>query len=211
MSSSAPAGTKRRHKPADVRRDEILAAAATVFAARGYRLADVNEVAQQAGAGKGTVYRYFPTKQALFSATLKRNLNRLSATVEEARTAHSDTLDSLRAAVRAYFEFFDRHPETIELFVQERAELQETPKPLYFMYSEAYRDDWLGLFQSLSNHGCGLAVSAEKAMELLGSLLYGTVVSNRLAGIENPQAPHSDALVDTYLYGIFHDKQQFSR
>ncbi len=207
MHPDAPVPAKRIHKPAEIRRDEILAAAARVFARRGYRLTDVDEIAHDAGIGKGTVYRHFPTKQALFAATLQRNMNRLSATVEEARTAHDDPLDSLRAAVRAYFDFFDRHPETIELFVQERAEVQNTPKPLYFMYSEAYHEQWLGLFRSLDGHGRELALPAEKAMELLGNLLYGAVVSNRLAGIEGPQAPHSAALLDTYLYGIFHDKQ----
>lgn len=50
------------------RREGILAAAGGVFDARGYAAATVEEVAQRAKIAKGSVYNYFRSKQALFTA-----------------------------------------------------------------------------------------------------------------------------------------------
>jgi AcrR family transcriptional regulator len=45
----------------------VLAAAAEAFAERGYDV-PLDEIAIAAGVGPGTVYRHFPTKEALFDA-----------------------------------------------------------------------------------------------------------------------------------------------
>jgi AcrR family transcriptional regulator len=59
------------HRPlrADARRnrERVLAAARTVFAEHG-REAQMDDVARRAGVGVGTVYRHFPTKEALVQA-----------------------------------------------------------------------------------------------------------------------------------------------
>jgi AcrR family transcriptional regulator len=62
------AQVKRRGRPRDEtlvrrRREEILAAATRIFAQLGYRNTDVQIVADQLKVGKGTVYRYFPSKR----------------------------------------------------------------------------------------------------------------------------------------------------
>ncbi|GFN21772.1 TetR/AcrR family transcriptional regulator [Thermanaeromonas sp. C210] len=48
------------------KRHRILGAAARVFAARGYQQAKMEEIALEAGVGKGTLYEYFPSKKELF-------------------------------------------------------------------------------------------------------------------------------------------------
>jgi TetR/AcrR family transcriptional regulator, repressor for uid operon len=58
----------RRPRPdlRDKREQEILEAAAAVFAERGFRKTRVADVAERAGIGKGTVYEYFRSKEDLF-------------------------------------------------------------------------------------------------------------------------------------------------
>lgn len=79
--SADPAGKPLR---ADARRnrERVLAAADAVFAAAGTS-ASTEEVARAAGVGVGTVFRHFPTKEALLEAVL---LGRLQQLVEEARS-----------------------------------------------------------------------------------------------------------------------------
>ena len=57
-------------------RERILAAAETVFGANG-ELGSTEAVAERAGVGIATVFRHFPTKEALIEATLVRQFNRL--------------------------------------------------------------------------------------------------------------------------------------
>jgi AcrR family transcriptional regulator len=53
------------------RRTNILAAAARVFAEKGYAATRIIEVARAAQVGKGTIYEYFPSKEALFFAVFE--------------------------------------------------------------------------------------------------------------------------------------------
>lgn len=57
-------------------RERILAAAEAVFGASG-DLGSTEDVAEGAGVGIATVFRHFPTKEALIEATLVRQFNRL--------------------------------------------------------------------------------------------------------------------------------------
>src|SRR5205809_668753 len=49
---------------AESRREQILAAATELFAREGFAQTDLQQVADALGIGKGTVYRYFPSKRA---------------------------------------------------------------------------------------------------------------------------------------------------
>jgi len=59
----------------DEKRDEILAAAELEFARREFHQVLMDDVAARAGVGKGTLYRYFPTKEELFLAMVLRGLD----------------------------------------------------------------------------------------------------------------------------------------
>lgn len=62
----------RRRK--DARPAEIVSAALSIFAERGYAAATLDEVAARAGVSKGTLYVYFPNKDALFRAMVRETV-----------------------------------------------------------------------------------------------------------------------------------------
>src|SRR2546430_155159 len=77
-----PTAAKRPGRPVDQdrcarRREEILEAAARLFAEHGYADADLQVLADTLGVGKGTLYRYFPSKQDLFLAAADRVMRKL--------------------------------------------------------------------------------------------------------------------------------------
>lgn len=65
-------GETARSEPADDVRSRILDAAEAVFAERGYAAAATREIAERAGIGKRMLFYYFPTKDAVYRATLER-------------------------------------------------------------------------------------------------------------------------------------------
>jgi AcrR family transcriptional regulator len=81
-------GSPDRPLRADARRnrERVLEAARVAFAADGSH-ASLDEIARGAGVGAGTVYRHFPTKEALFEAVV---LNRIGELVEEAQARSAD-------------------------------------------------------------------------------------------------------------------------
>ena len=78
--------------PADVRglrsdarrnRDAIVLAARDLFAERGTD-AQMDQIAQRAGVGVGTLYRHFPAKEDLLDALIARRFERLAQAATEA-------------------------------------------------------------------------------------------------------------------------------
>lgn len=78
-----PAPTRRKRKDAVLNRQRIMDAAREVFARRGFG-ATLDEVAEFAGLGVGTVYRHFENKSAVINALFEESVERI---VELAHTA----------------------------------------------------------------------------------------------------------------------------
>jgi AcrR family transcriptional regulator len=68
MPASAPASTSAPARPVADKRAAILSAALRLIARSGLHDTPIAAVAQEAGVGAGTVYRYFPSKEAMINA-----------------------------------------------------------------------------------------------------------------------------------------------
>lgn len=91
----------RRPMRADARRnyERLLAAANAAFAKQGPS-ACLEDIAQDAGVGIGTLYRHFPTRQALLEAVFRDRIEALSAEAEDLLDAPSPG-DALATWLRA--------------------------------------------------------------------------------------------------------------
>ncbi len=74
------------------RQASIIAAAASLFAQKGFNGTTTREIAKTAGISEALLFRYFPTKRALYAAIIaaKSQLSQLLATVEEAAHKRDD-------------------------------------------------------------------------------------------------------------------------
>jgi AcrR family transcriptional regulator len=85
-STSAPPAPPGEQRPqrADARRNyqRLLATARTAFAERGPE-ASLDDIARRAGVGSGTLYRHFPTRQALLEAVYRDQVEELCAQADE--------------------------------------------------------------------------------------------------------------------------------
>ncbi|MGH7803946.1 MAG: TetR/AcrR family transcriptional regulator [Candidatus Binatia bacterium] len=114
----------RGRKKTEAKELQILRAAGEVFATKEYHLVLMEEVALRAGVGKGTLYRYFPTKEDLFFATLFDGLERLGAEIE----AVASSGDSFRARLEGIachiLRFMWPHRPIVSLLEQYEARLR---------------------------------------------------------------------------------------
>ncbi|VIO78128.1 HTH-type transcriptional repressor KstR [Bradyrhizobium ivorense] len=84
-------------------RERVLEAAKAVFSAGGSE-ASLEAVARQAGVGIGTLYRHFPTREALFEAVYRREVEQLGDLAEQLQCA-PEPVEALRRWMRANVEF----------------------------------------------------------------------------------------------------------
>ncbi len=189
-----------------VRREgEILAAAARLFARRGYADTQMQTIADHLGVGNGTVYRYFRTKEALFLATVERGLAELTAEMDAIMGATGEPMNQMRQAVRAYLRFFHRRPEMAELFIQERAAFRHHHRPLYFVSKDDDDCKHAEFFERLRAAGLVREMPQERFFNVIADLLYGIVLTNLLTGRAVDPDAQADDVLDVILHGVLSD------
>jgi AcrR family transcriptional regulator len=101
--ASQSAETLRKPRADSVRnRERVLEAAKAVFSAGGSD-ASLEAVAKRAGVGIGTLYRHFPTREALFEAVYRREVDQLSDLAEQLKSA-PEPVEALRRWMRSNVE-----------------------------------------------------------------------------------------------------------
>src|SRR5688572_24113470 len=90
-------GTRRDGRPAvHDKREAILAAALELFVERGFWGTAVPEIAERAGVGAGTIYRYFESKEALVNAIYRHEKLHFAHVVLDDFPASAPTREQFR-------------------------------------------------------------------------------------------------------------------
>ncbi len=88
QNAPAPDAGVRWRRRKQARPSEIGQAALACFAERGFAASSLDEIAARAGVTKGTLYLYFPNKEALFKAVVRQALvPRIAAAFEQSVAA----------------------------------------------------------------------------------------------------------------------------
>jgi AcrR family transcriptional regulator len=99
--------TKTARRPrtdATRNRERVLEAAKVVFSAGGAD-ASLEAVARRAGVGIGTLYRHFPTRETLFEAVYRREVEQLADLAEQLKADDVAPAEALRRWLRSNVEF----------------------------------------------------------------------------------------------------------
>ncbi|MEM8818970.1 MAG: TetR/AcrR family transcriptional regulator [Pseudomonadota bacterium] len=92
--ASRTAPRKRRRRK-DARPAEILAAGISEFEEHGFHGANLTRIAHKAGIAKGTIYLYYPSKEALFLAAIEGHVSSVMGESEDALGAEDGTTREL--------------------------------------------------------------------------------------------------------------------
>ncbi len=195
-------GRPRDESLAARRQEEILGAASLFFAEFGYRNADIQVLADRLGVGKGTVYRYFPTKEALFFGAVDDGIRRLIESIDRAVEGEVDSIAHIKKAVHAYLGFFDRHPHIVELLIIERAEFRDRKQATYFTYKERQHDQRLQFIKDAMAKGVIRQMDPERIMRLFSDTLYGTIFTNNFSRRKVPFEEQAEDIIEILLQGI---------
>lgn len=103
---------------APTRREQILATAAELFAARGFHGVSVADLGAACGISGPAIYKHFPSKQAMLAEMLVSISERLLAVGKERVAAADDAEQALRALIDWHVEFALGHRALI--VVQDR-------------------------------------------------------------------------------------------
>ncbi|HHY47301.1 MAG TPA: TetR/AcrR family transcriptional regulator [Firmicutes bacterium] len=101
------------------KRSLILDAAQRVFSKKGFHRATVEEVAEVAGVGKGTVYLYFASKNELFVALIEDRMRAIKAFFEEKLREKASSTSKLKELIAMHFQLYSRYRDFLAVMFGE--------------------------------------------------------------------------------------------
>lgn len=167
------------------KRPRLVRAASEVFAEKGYASTRVADIAGRAGIGKGTVYEYFSSKEALLFAVFE-SINedvtaRMNAVLADDRSAREQLFNLLRLGAEVVAEKVDLQPVVLDFWAASRGSAFEAQHHTAVVASyTSYRDQIAEFIRSGQRRGefrdgvdvDALAVLVVAAMDGLGIQLY---------------------------------------
>jgi AcrR family transcriptional regulator len=150
---SGPAAIAAPPPPRDLdRRDELLTAAARLFAQRGYHSVGVDDVGTAVGIAGPSIYHHFATKLDLIVAVITQGADQLlDSTARALAEAHNDT-QALDALLGAYTSFSLTHSDLMDVLITEVPHLPEPHRTRFRQTQRRYLDQWLDVLARLHPH-----------------------------------------------------------
>jgi len=115
-----PAVERPQRKKQRDARTRIMQSALDEFSERGFHATTIESIAERAGIAKGTVYRYFKTKDALFTALKEDTICEFVELARVDLSREKDVLKIIESVIRMYLSFFERNSAFFKVIVQEQ-------------------------------------------------------------------------------------------
>lgn len=102
------------------KRKRVLDEATREFAEHGYHQASVNRMVGRLGIAKGSLFKYFGTKQGLFEHLFDNAVERLKGPLKEIRkaTRDDDFFERIRKIMLAGADFIEAHPRIYSIYLK---------------------------------------------------------------------------------------------
>ena len=186
----------------DARPQEILDAALTVFAEKGFAGARMDDVAARAGVTKGTIYLYFPSKEELFKSLVRVAIGGTLEQVAEFVSAYQGSARELLVSVLRTIGTVMRTSDRIVLPKIILAEAGNFPELVRFYRFEII-EKGIGLFRGIVARGVAQGefrdVPADHAARLcVAPLLLGALWRVTFAQFD-PEPYDIEALIETHI------------
>lgn len=124
------------------RREQLLEAAARLFAERGFHAVGIDDIGAAAGISGPGVYRHFPSKAALLEALCDRAMSRMLAGARGIPAAHEDPQAALEALVDLHVAFAVQERALIGVWVREARALSDGVRRSLRRRMKAYEQPW---------------------------------------------------------------------
>lgn len=141
--------TRRPPRRPKRRAAEITAAAADVFAARGYHGATTQDIADVLGIRQASLYYYFPSKEAALVAVCLDGVEAYVASAAAIQRGPGDATAKLVALVRHHIEPWRKRAAFTRVFLQERHKLPDASRHRVGRFARRYER----IFQSVLDAG----------------------------------------------------------
>ncbi len=124
--------TKRSRSKAQNKRERIMEATLKVISDKGYETSTIEMIAEQAGVSKGSVYRYFPSKENLVTELVNSMFDKLADKINDGMHEEMDGLGIIQLHIQSYLEFMEENKEFYNMVLNARNVMGPTARAQYY-------------------------------------------------------------------------------
>jgi len=162
-----------REKQKEERYAAILQAALRIFAAKGLQEATMDEIAQAAGLGKGTIYYYFDSKETLIEELLCSLADQYFQNLLEGTDACTDPLAIAERVMTNLLGHYQRQPELFQVMQMILAAPGGGPPRARKVFAAKHRE-WLArLREETAALLAARGLSVESFLDFIGTYAHG--------------------------------------
>jgi len=188
------------------RKSQIIQAALAVFAREGFHRARVEDIAAEAGVGKGTVYQYFHSKEELFQEMFKASLSLYSDTLKRELARARGAREKLARVAEVSLNLMARGREVAKVMLENPGSISEDLKRWLF----GTRQELIALVRGVMEEGIAAGEFRQVNPELAARVFLGAnhvVAASLLFGEkealrEGELSALARALMDLFLHGV---------
>lgn len=179
-----------------------MSAAAKIFAQKGFHRTKMEEIAQEANVGKGTIYEYFSGKQQLFIEMFRVGRQYYHDTMARELEHETELYDQLKKAANLHLKFMHVHKDIAKIMMQEFLQLGVEMHEEVLQAHEQEVEVLEGIFWQGVQSGIFRPIDTR----LVSQVFYGSVHAMGapmiIHGEERDLESISRGIVDIFLKGI---------
>jgi AcrR family transcriptional regulator len=164
------------------KRTRILASAQAVFAEQGFRTAEVRTIAERAGVGKATIYKFFPGKEALLLVIVEESLNYVRDLALASLLASGDPLQRLENAAVSMARFLEQNRQFARILIQEAGEFTGEIQRRHLAMVEQNLPFAEAFFATLRDQGYFQALGTRETIHLMMNSMVGAIYTWAVTG-----------------------------
>jgi TetR/AcrR family fatty acid metabolism transcriptional regulator len=176
----------------------IQDAAMAIIARKGVAEATMQEIADEAGVAKGTLYVYFRDRDELLAKTAARAYDKLVADLETAMNADGSLAERLTRMVLRQLAFFDEHRALFSAYIALGAGMKKQKESSYQRYLQQVES----LFAEAQQRGELRDVEAHEVAAVYADLVRGVIVRRIEEKSKSPREQQAAFIVSLLLRGI---------
>lgn len=184
----------------DVNHSRILRISADLFARNGYHATGISELSRAVGLGRGALYHYIGSKEALLYEISKRHVDTMNAYAEDLLAQDLQAEQRLRALARALMRNIAEHRTEWAVFFREYSALNGDRRDKIVAARERYEGYWRQTLQQGTAEGLFIPIPTLLVKGILGMFNYTYLWFEPNGRISPDQL--ADEFLDTLLNGI---------
>jgi len=186
-------GLSRKEREKLRHRQEILETALKLFSERGFHNVSMQEIAEESEFSVGTLYKFFESKESLFSALIRSCAHRISDILVPILDEKTDEKQKIVNYIEAYKEIIEDHAPSIKLYLSQnfpsaltlRADVEPETDAIREVFQEKLSDIFKsgmrkGIFRDIDPWIATLSLSAT-----LESFVFAAIKNSEQISIED--------------------------